>query len=121
MLDQHAHQITDNISSSGPVPEYLNRDRSDRPYLRESLAGAPFSLSDAYLSRNSRRPSLTAVQQILNEYGALLGYLGTDFDLRELPLTHEIYQQPDQWMQVKGDPAIRSGLFNQQRVESPMV
>jgi len=35
-------QITDNISSSARVPEYLNRDRSERPYLRESLAGAPF-------------------------------------------------------------------------------
>ena len=120
VLDQHARQITDNISSSGPAPEYLGRDRSERPYLRESLAGTLFSLSDAYLSRNSRRPTLTAVQHIINEHGALLGYLGADFDLRELPLTREIYQQPDQWMQVKGDPAIRSGLFNQQRVESPM-
>ena len=39
VLDQHARQITDNISSSGPAPEYLGRDRSERPYLRESIAG----------------------------------------------------------------------------------
>jgi hypothetical protein len=49
-----------------------------------------------------------------------MGYLGADFDLRELPLTREIYQQPEQWLRVKGDPAIRGGLFNQQRIESPM-
>jgi hypothetical protein len=120
VLDRNAHQITNNISSSGPISEHMGRDRSERPYLRDSLKGEIFSLSDAYLSRNSRRPSLTAVQHILKQDGTLLGYLGADFDLRELPLTREIYQQPDQWMQVKGDPAIRSGLFNQQRVESPM-
>jgi len=120
VLDENAHQITDNISALGPLPEHRGRDRSDRPYLKEALAGEAFSLSDAYLSRNQRRPSLTAVQQIRDEDGKLLGYLGADFDLRELPLTREVYKQPDQWLQMKGDPAIRGGLFQQQRVESPM-
>jgi hypothetical protein len=35
-------------------------------------------------------------------------------------MTRELYQQPEQWVQLKGDPAIRSGLFYQQRVESLM-
>ncbi|MDJ0806872.1 MAG: PDC sensor domain-containing protein [Gammaproteobacteria bacterium] len=120
VLDGKAQQITDNICLTGPVPDYFGRDRSGRPYLRESLAGETFALSDAYLSRNTRRPTLTAIQQITNEHGNQLGFLGADFDLRELPLTREVYKQPDQWMQMKGDPAIRGGLFNQQRVESPM-
>jgi hypothetical protein len=77
-------------------------------------------LSDAYISRNARRPSLTAVQRIEDVNGELLGYLGADFDLRELPLTRELYQQPEQWARMKDDPAIRGGLFAQQRVESPM-
>jgi hypothetical protein len=50
----------------------------------------------------------------------LLGYLGADFDLRELPATQALYQQPEQWMQMKGDPAIRAGLFHQERVNSPL-
>jgi len=120
VLDDKAHQITDNISAAGPVPQHLGRNRSNRPYLQDALEGEFFSLSDAYISRNARRPSLTAVQRITNEDGDLLGYLGADFDLRELPLTREVYKQPEQWVQMKGDPAIRGGLFNQQRVESPM-
>ncbi len=120
VLDEHAHQRTANISTRGLLPEQFGRDRSQRPYLAEALAGESFSLSDAYISRNARRPTLTAVQHIVDDKGNLKGYLGADFDLRELPLTREIYQQPEQWLQVKGDPAIRSGLFNQQRIESPM-
>jgi len=118
VLDIHARQLTANVSPAGPLPDYFGRDRSKRPYLSHALAGDVFSLSDAYISRNARRPSLTAVQHIVDADGTLLGFLGADFDLRELPLTREIYSQPEQWLQLKGDPAIRGGLFYQQRVES---
>ncbi|MDX1334433.1 MAG: cache domain-containing protein [Gammaproteobacteria bacterium] len=120
VLDNSAQQVTDNISATGSLSEHHGRDRSERPYLQDALAGDHFSLSDAYISRNARRPSMTAVQHIVDEQGKLLGYLGADFDLRELPLTRELYKQPEQWVQMKGDPAIRGGLFNQQRVNSPM-
>ena len=120
LLDEQAHQITANASRTGLLEEHYGRDRSDRPYLGMALAGAPFSLSDAYISRNARRPSLTAVQIIRADNGRLLGYLGADFDLRELPATHALSTQPSQWMQLKGDPAIRSGLFHQARATSPM-
>jgi len=102
------------------LPESFGRDRSERPYMAAALGGEVFSLSDAYISRNARRPSLTAVQRILDDEGRLLGYLGADFDLRELPLTRQVYKEPEQWMQIKGDPAIRGGLFLQQRAESLM-
>ena len=120
ILDDRARQITSNISHNGQLPENFGRDRSQRPYLANAIAGEQFSLSDAYISRNARRPTLTAAQHILGKDGRLLGYLGVDFDLRELPLTREVYRQPEQWMQIKGDPAIRGGLFMQQRVDSAM-
>ena len=120
LLDQDAQQVTSNLSRQGPLPAHCGRDRSQRSYLSEALAGASFSLSPAYLSRNQRRPSLTAIQRITDADGRLIGFLGADFDLRELPLTRELYQQSDQWLQLKGDPAIRGGLFYQQRVESLM-
>ncbi len=120
LLDDRALQITSNASRAGLLESHYGRDRSDRPYLTEALAGNTFSLSDAYISRNSRRPSLTAVQIIRGEDGRLLGYLGADFDLRELPATQALYRQPGHWMQLKGDPAIRSGLFYQERVTSPL-
>lgn len=120
LLDERAHQITSNASRDGLLEAHYGRDRSERPYLADALAGAAFSLSDAYISRNARRPSLTAVQIIRAEDGHLLGYLGADFDLRELPTTEALFRQPGYWMQLKGDPAIRSGLFHQARVTSPM-
>lgn len=120
ILDAEARQITANASAQGLLPEHFGRDRRGRPYLAEPLAGARFSLSPAYISRNARRPSLTAIQRIDDGDGAPLGFLGADFDLRELPLTRELYEQPEQWLQLKGDPAIRGGLFQQQRVESLM-
>lgn len=120
LLDQHARQVTANLSRQGPLPDQHGRDRHQRPYLAEALAGAEFSLSPAYLSRNRRRPSLTAIQRITDAGGLLIGFLGADFDLRELPLTRELYRQPEQWLQLKGDPAIRGALFYQQRVESLM-
>ena len=120
LLDERAHQITSNASRSGLLEAHYDRDRSERPYLADALAGTAFSLSDAYISRNARRPSLTAVQMMRADDGQLLGYLGADFDLRELPVTQALYQQPGYWMQLKGDPAIRSGLFHQARVTSPM-
>lgn len=120
LLDERAHQITSNASRAGLLEVQYGRDRSERPYLAMALAGAPFSLSEAYISRNARRPSLTAVQIIHADDGHLLGYLGADFDLRELPGTRALYPQPGRWMQLKGDPAIRSGLFHQARVTSPM-
>lgn len=120
VLDHRAHQVTGNVSPEGAFADQAGRDRSTRPYMAEALAGMEFSMSSAYISRNRRRPTLTAVQRLVGADGTLLGFLGADFDLRELPLTRELYQQPDQWMQLKGDPAIRGGLFNQQRVESLM-
>lgn len=120
VLDRNAHQITANASPLGLLPEHLGRDRSDRPYLAEALAGERFSLSPVYISRNARRPSLTAIRRIEDESGNWLGFLGADFDLRELPLTRELYQPSGDWVQLKGDPAIRGGLFSQQRVESLM-
>jgi hypothetical protein len=120
VLDHQAGQITSNLTRQGLLEENYGRDRSERPYMSGAIAGEQFSLSDAYISRNARRPSLTAVQHIRDADEQLLGYLGVDFDLRELPLTREAYQQEDKWMQIKGDPAIRGGLFMQQRVESAM-
>ena len=120
VLDKLANQITSNVTVTGLLPEHFGRNRAERPYLRDALAGESFTLSDAYISRNARRPSLTAIRHVTTSSGELMGFLGADFDLSELPLTREVFRQPDQWMQMKGDPAIRDGLFNQRRVESPM-
>ena len=112
-------QICDNVGEAGPLPGYYGRDRSRRPYMKEAMPAWGFLLSDAYISQSSHRPSLTALQVVRSEAGHL-GYLGADFDLRNLPVTAELYEEPAGWRQIKGDPAIRGVLFQQCRVDSPM-
>ena len=119
VLDKNAVQLTENIGRVGLVPEHYHRDRSQRPYMREPVPPWGFLLSDAYISLLAHRPSLTAVKTIRRD-DAVLGYLGADFDLRDLPVTSQLYKESEQWRQIKGDPAIRGGLFQQTRVESPM-
>jgi len=119
VLDKNGVQISDNISASGLLPEHYGRDRSQRPYMREAVPSWGFLLSDAYLSRRASRPSLTALQMVRHN-DEMLGYLAADFDLRDLPVTAELYEESGDWRQIKGDPAIRGTVFQQCRVESPM-
>ena len=113
-------QISDNVAETGLLPEHFGRDRSSRPYMKEAVPSWGFLLSDAYISLFAGRPSITALQVVRADNGAVVGYLGADFDLRNLPLTAELYEEPSHWRQIKGDPAIRGGVFQQCRIESPM-
>jgi hypothetical protein len=112
-------QVCDNVGRSGIAAGYFGRDRSQRPYMREAVPSWGFLLSDAYISLSEHRPSLTALQVVRTD-ACTLGYVGADFDLRDLPATAELYEEPGYWRQIKGDPAIRGFVFQQCRVESPM-
>ena len=114
-----AVQICDNIGKKGIVPGHMGRDRSKRPYMKEVIPSWGFLLSDAYISLRERRPSLTALQ-VVQDGDTVLGYLGADFNLRDLPVTSELYEEPGYWRQIKGDPVIRGQVFQQCRIESPM-
>ena len=119
VLSTDGVQISDHVSNVGLTLEHYHLDRSERPYMKEEIPAWGFLLSDAYLSLTARRPSLTALQVVVSG-GGTLGYLGADFDLRDLPVTSVLYQESHDWRQVKGDPAIRGTLFQQTRSESPM-
>lgn len=119
VMDLDAKQISENVSQQGLVPSHFGRDRSDRPYMRQLDPANDMTLSESYLSLRANRPSITAIQKIQRD-GELLGWLGADFDLRDLPLTRELYEQPGQWRQIKGDPSIRNQVFAQCRVNSGM-
>jgi len=120
VLDAAGQQLTDNITHEGHDSTHFGRDRSLRPYMRDIIGSTDFKLSNAYISRNKKRPSLTAIQVIRDAEGQHIGFLGADYDLRELPGSEGIYQEPDTWRQIKGDPAIRGGLFLQCRIDSTM-
>ena len=118
-LDTCGIQVSDNIDSNGVMLEHFERDRSQRPYMCEPVPSWGFLLSDAYLSLRANRPSITALQVVHRE-GETLGYIGADFDLRDLPVTGDVYEESADWQQIKGDPAIRSVVFQQHRTDSPM-
>ncbi|MCK4709182.1 MAG: PDC sensor domain-containing protein [Gammaproteobacteria bacterium] len=116
-MDTNALQICDNASHEGLLTDHYGRDRSDRPYMDTVVPAYACLLSESYISLAARRPSITAVQKVSCQ-GKTLGYIGADFDLRDLPLTRELYHEPTTWQQIKGDPAIRGGLFSQTREDS---
>lgn len=120
VLDHTAHQLSATMARHHVIEEQRGRDRAARPYIQRALMGDSFYLSDAYISRNRKRPSLTSVQTIRDEADNIVGFLGADFDLRELPHTASLDFTQQGWQQLKGDPAIRGGLFSQQRVVSAM-
>ncbi len=123
VLDTSAKQISATVKHDGVKLQDIGRDRSARPYMKNMFVprnGVDFELSSAYISSNKKRPSLTGIQLIRGKNNERLGFLGVDYDMRELPRDDKMYEEPTQWRQMKGDPAIRSGLFLQQRVESLM-
>jgi len=117
ILDPSGFQLTGTVAAQNIDETQQGRDRASRPYVQRALNGDEFYLSEAYISRNRRRPSLSAVMLIQKD-GKTVGVLGADFDLRELPNTAEHFHQNTHWRQIKGDPAIRGGLFQQSRIES---
>ena len=118
-LDTRGRQLCDNVEHSGLHTAHYGRDRSERPYMRSAVPASGFLLSEAYLSLRARRPSITAIQVIRRD-GVVVGFLGADFDLRDLPLTRRLYDEPQHWRQIRGDPAIRSTVFQQCRIDSEM-
>jgi hypothetical protein len=119
-LDTNAIQVSDNISHEGVIEKDFGRDRSTRPYMCEAVPSTDFLLSEAYISMRAKRPSLTAIQIVRNRKGVVQGFVGADFDLRDLPLTAQLYEEPRYWRQIKGDPSIRGGVFHQTRCDSQM-
>ena len=117
VVDINGFQLSDNVGRDGRLPEHFGRDRSPRPYMKEASPEQDFVLSEAYISLSAHRSSITALQALYRE-GEPVGYLGVDLDLRDLPTSGDLYVEPGEWHQIKGDPAIRGTVFQQTRVES---
>lgn len=119
-LDRHGRQLTANVGISGVDTGARGQDLSGRPFLDHVTPFGEIGVSRVYLSRVTRRSCVTAVYRLHTDRARALGYLAADFDLGSLELAGEAIHAPAGWRQVKGDPAIRAGLFAQTRVESAM-
>lgn len=119
-LDRHGRQVSANVGVDGVDAGARGQDLSGRPFLDYVTPFGEIGVSRVYLSRVSRRSCVTAVYRIHSDKARVLGYLAADFDLGSLSLACEAIAAPAGWRQIKGDPAIRAGLFQQTRSESAM-
>ena len=118
VLDADGRQVTANVGRDGVDHGHYARKRAGRAYMQNIIGVSDSRLSEDYFSTNSKRPSTTAIQVMRDRSMQRVGFIGADFDLRELPHTGAIYSELQQWRQLKGDPAIRGGLFSQRREDS---
>lgn len=117
IMDLDGIQVTGQISAMGNDRKYIGFDRSQRPYMKNIMPASDFFLSKTFISEHKKRPRITATQLVKCD-GKPVGFLSAHFDLRDLPLTAPLYEEPRSWRQMKGDPSIRGALFLQQRIES---
>jgi hypothetical protein len=120
VIDHSGLLYSGNVSHNGIDVRLRGQDLGGRPYLHGFTRGKVFALSDVYISRIERHSCITALHRVCNPAGEPLGYLAADFDLRSLPQLQNAAEVPSLWRQIKGDPAIRQTLFQQQRVASAM-
>ena len=119
-ISKAGQQCSSNISHSGVDMEACGQNLSGRPYLSGYAGGNVFVLSDVYLSRVERHSCITALHRVCDGTTRVVGYLAADFYLKDLPQLHKAADIPTLWRQIKGDPAIRQSLFQQQRISSAM-
>jgi len=119
-IDREGKQCSSSISHTGMDTAACGQNLSGRPYLSGYADGKVFVLSDVYITRAERHSCITALHSICDGADRILGYLAADFYLKDLPQLHKAAEIPTLWRQIKGDPAIRQSLFQQQRVSSAM-
>lgn len=113
-------QFSSNVSAQGIDPTFRGQMLAVRPYLKSVTLDADFVLSPVYVDNNDHEPCLTALRKVYASDGTLLGCLAIDYDVNDLPGEGGNFQAGVHWRQIKGDPAIRQNLFQQERVSSAM-
>lgn len=126
VVDRDGIQRSSNISELKRDSSIIGRDLSGRPYHQEisETEGQnlvlSFVLSKVYIDKNTHKPCITALSPIIVEE-QFRGYVAADFCLNNLPLKEVHVKLPQHsWRQIKGDPSIRSTLFQQTRTVSAM-
>ncbi len=115
-VDADGIQISSNVYATWTDQKRVGQDLSQRPYLTK-VPSSGFTLSEIYISRESGRSCVTAVQRI-RKGDTVLGYLAADFDVRDLPVLQTTCRQQEPWREVVGDPAIEASLNGRKRVAS---
>ena len=124
-VDCDGFQYSANISSQGMDESKRKQDLSVRPYMNSvdtDLKQKDFTLSSVYIDLTDHHPCVTGMHVVKNTEGEILGCIAADYDLSVLPAAKvdKSIVAPLHWQQIKGDPAIRQNLFQQERVMSAL-
>ncbi len=117
--DIDSRVVSSLVQAQGAVPGWRGADLSQRPYLKNNLPFKGIMLSSVYRSAHTGEQCVTALQAVRKEE-RLLGFIAADFPIGELLLDPQLVGQQPHWQQYRGDPAVRSTLFMQQRIQSRM-
>ena len=124
-IDTKGKQVSSRIYPDKIEESLYGQDLSNRPYFTNELPIQGIRLSPVYVSKLDGQSCISvvkAVRSISNDgtLGLLLGYIVADFNLLSLPSENETTEDRRIWLQIKGDPSIRSTVFMQSRVHSLM-
>ena len=120
-VECHGIQVSSNILPDGSLDQFARgQDLSSRPYMLNKNMDTAFTLSPVYLSRVDRKPCITAMHQVVSDTGEVIGCIAADFDIDDFQDNKIQVDVTQVWRQIKGDPAIRQNLFQQERVNSAM-
>lgn len=118
-IDTTGMQVSSNITLGSADTAKRGQNLSTRPFLVSAIPYQGFLLSEVYISQLNDRSCITAVQAVAGD-SVMLGFVAADFYLSDLPLLQQAEKEFSGWRQIKGDPVIRSALFQQQRARSQM-
>jgi len=114
-------QISSNILQDGTIIRNTRgQNLLNRPYLSDKDPSQFSTLSPVYLSLSDRKPSITALHQVTDMSGEIVGYVAADFDIDDFRNSELEINETLPWRQIKGDPSIRKNLFQQKRTLSAM-
>ena len=115
--DINGIEISSMVQVGRADPSWRGRDLSQRPYLKNHLPFKGVMLSSVYMSQYVPKQCITALQAVSRE-NQLLGFIAADFALADLLQDARLAAPEMHWQQFRGDPAVRSTLFMQERVPS---
>ncbi|MGE5240479.1 MAG: hypothetical protein ACM3NI_02435 [Bacteroidota bacterium] len=115
--DIQGTEISSMIQASGADPSWRGRDLSQRPYLKNHLPFKGVMLSSVYMSQYVPKQCITALQAVSKD-NSLLGFIAADFAMADLLRDARLSTPELHWQQFRGDPAVRSTVFMQERVPS---
>jgi len=120
-INKFGQQCSSNVSAQISDDSIVGQDLSMRPYLSFMYEGVmdDFVLSGVYVDKITQTHCITALHSV-KVNGSVVGFVAADFDLKDLPLQNIGGTQIQEWKQIKGDPSIRNGLFQQTRSKSVM-